>query len=185
MIKRLVLFGLRALALGVLASAAIAQDEPQVKPAHPAHKSSVNVAEQATDPSAILTQLGFFYTAQQADGGGGDSHSSTFVFQPVLPMSKSNVLRPALPIINTAGPGSETGFGDLFILDAFMFQFSHGTFGIGPVGSLPIATNDALGSGKYEVGMNALYIYKGISKVFSALWLTTSGRSPGTVVALT
>jgi hypothetical protein len=136
---------------------------PQVKPAHPNHKSSINLAEQATDPSAILTQLGFFYWSQETEGGGADSNTSTFLFQPVLPMSKGNVLRPALPIISTPGPNSVSGIGDLFLLDALMFQVPNATWGIGQVVSLPTATNDALGSGKCELGLDALYTYKGMT----------------------
>jgi hypothetical protein len=86
------------------------------------------------------------------------------LFQPVLPLTKSNVLRPALPFIQSSGPGGVSGIGDLFLLDAFMFQVPHATWGLGPVATLPTATSDALGSGKYQLGMNALYIYKGIPK---------------------
>jgi hypothetical protein len=186
MTSRLARFLLRLLACGVLVNAVAAQEEPQVKPAHPAHKSSVNLAEQATDPSAILTQMGFFYWNQWTEGGGTDSQSSTFLFQPVLPMTKSNVLRPALPILQSSGPGGESGIGDLFLLDAFMFQVPHGTWGVGPVVTLPTATNDALGAGKYQLGLDALYIYtKACRKTFLASWLTTNGRSPGTAIART
>jgi hypothetical protein len=153
-----------AIATMLLVNGALAQDEhPPVQPPHPNHKVPVNAAEQATDPSAILTQLGLFYwTGNQKNS---DQTTDTFLFQPVLPMSKNNVLRPALPVIRSNGPtGKETAVGDLFVLDAFMFQIPNATWGIGPVASLPTASKDQFGSEKYELGVTAIYIYKGIPK---------------------
>jgi len=139
-----------------------------VKAAHPAHKSSVNLAEQSTDPSAILAQLGFYYWNSRFEGG--DQLANTWLFQPVLPMTKSNVLRPALPIATSTGPDRESGLGDLFLLDAQFIQFPHGTFGWGGAMSIPIATDDKLGSGKWELGPVALYMYKGVPKqIFGVL----------------
>ncbi len=148
-------------------SAIKAGHDPRVKAAHPAHKSSVNLAEQATDPSAVLAQLGFFYWNSRFEGG--DQLANTWLFQPVLPLTKSNVLRPALPIATSTGPDRESGLGDLFLLDAEFIQVSHGTFGWGGVMSLPTATDDKLGSGKWELGPMALYMYKGKPKTVMGL----------------
>jgi hypothetical protein len=150
------------LASNVLADAH-GSPEPQVQPAASTHKSSVNVAEQATDPSAVLTQLGFFYwTDNEKDT---DQSTETFLFQPVLPLSKNNVLRPALPVVQTNGLFSnETGIGDLFLLDIFLFQTTNATWGIGPVASLPVASKDEFGTGKTSIGPAAMYMYKGVPK---------------------
>jgi hypothetical protein len=145
--------------------------EPVVQPAHPDHDSSVNVAEQATDPSAVLTQLGLFYwnTRNEDD----DVISQTALFQPVLPLSKRNVFRPALPLITTPGVDGHTGIGDLFLLDAWMFQIPDATVGIGWTASLPTASQDQFGSEKYELGITALYINKQVPKnIFGILGYT-------------
>jgi hypothetical protein len=74
-----------------------------------------SLAEAATDPSAILTQFqNFFWTTGSSDD---KNISNTYLLQPVLPLSKNNVLRPALPVVNTSG---KTGIGDLFLLDVFL-----------------------------------------------------------------
>ena len=69
-------------------------------PEHPAHQSGASVAggaslaEAATDPSAVLTQFqNFFWTKGSSDN---KNISNTYLLQPVLPLSKNNVLRPAL-----------------------------------------------------------------------------------------
>jgi len=74
-----------------------------------------DLAEAATDPSAILAQLGFF--AWNTSSSDNHNSSVTGLFQPVLPLTRTNVLRPALPIISTAGSDGKFGIGDLFLLD--------------------------------------------------------------------
>jgi len=82
----------------------------------------------------------------------------------VLPLSKTNVLRPALPFVSTPSPDRVSGMGDLFLLDAFFFQVPNATWGIGPVASLPTASDDKLGTGKFSLGFDFVYMYKGIKK---------------------
>lgn len=150
--------------LGLAATIAFAQDidVPHGTPGAPTHKSSVNAAEAATDPSAVLAQLGFLYHTTIPEGN--DTLGDTMVIQPVLPLSKNNVLRPGLPFVGTPGPNRKTGIGDLLLLDIFIFQVKHASWGIGPIASLPTASDDALGTGQYELGPVAMYMYKGVPK---------------------
>ena len=163
------------LAVFALGTSVRANEEPDIKAGETvethqtgASNPSASIAEQATDPSAVLTQMGFFFWSTTASGND-DGDSETFLFQPVLPLTKTNVLRPALPIIGSAEPGRKTGFGDLFILDAFFFQTKKSTLGVGPVASLPTASRDEFGTGKFSVGANFIWIYKGIKKNLSGI----------------
>jgi len=116
------------------------------------------IARAATDPSAVLTQLGFFgWTTSSSDN---KNISNTALFQPVLPLTRKNVLRPALPFITTGGPNGKSGIGDLFLLDVNINQVDSGSWGWGGVASLPIASDDTLGTGKWEAGPMAMYINK-------------------------
>jgi hypothetical protein len=163
--KRYLLVKLIGAALLVpAANIAFAQDidVPHGTPGHPEHKSSVSAAEAATDPSAILAQLGFQYWTTIPEGN--DTLGGTFLIQPVLPLTKNNVFRPALAFVGTPGPNRETGIGDLLLLDVFIFQAKNASWGIGPVANLPTASEDALGSGKFELGPVAMYMYKGVPK---------------------
>lgn len=153
------------------------EEKPLVKPARPEHKSSVNASEQATDPSAILTQMGFFYWTTITDDKDGDA--ATFLFQPVLPLSKSNLLRPALPFVSSPEPGRVAGIGDLFLLDAFNIQASYGTYGVGPVATLPTASSAELGTGKYSLGADFYFIYKLIPKNILGILLYYQGSVAG------
>ena len=166
---------------GFLAAAETDMSKPLAPTGHPAHAHPNTGSQSATDPSAILFQLGFFYWSSvrtytpqiPASGtttlttGQQESAGETFLFQPVLPLSKTNLLRPALPIVRTPdvlGTPSVEGIGDLFLLDLFFFHQSKSTFGVGPVASLPTASNDLLGSGKYQLGASFVYLYKGFKK---------------------
>jgi hypothetical protein len=113
-----------------------------------------SLAEAATDPSAILTQFqNFFWTTGNSDD---KNISNTYLLQPVLPLSKNNVLRPALPVVNTSG---KTGIGDLFLLDVFLYPVKTGTWGWGVVGSVPIGDNQ-FSTNKWQAGPTLLYMNK-------------------------
>jgi len=82
-------------------------DHVNSTPEHPDHKSGASasggadLAHAATDPAAILTQFqNFFWTTGSSDD---KNISNTYLLQPVLPLSKNNVFRPALPVVNTSG----------------------------------------------------------------------------------
>jgi hypothetical protein len=137
-------------------------------PEHETHESGAtqkkgaNLAEAATDPSAILAQLGFF--AWNTSSSDNRNSAVTGLFQPVLPLSKTNVFRPALPIISTGGSDGTFGIGDLFLLDFNFVQCHKCTWGWGAVASIPTATDDTLGTEKWTAGPGGLFLYKGIPK---------------------
>ena len=130
-------------------------------PAAKGGMSAEEIAKAATDPSAILTQFqNFFWTTGSSDD---KNISNTYLLQPVLPLSKRNVLRPALPVINTSG---KTGIGDLFLLDVQLNPVKTGTWGWGVAGSVPIG-NDEFSTNKWQAGPMLLYMNKTNAKV---LW---------------
>lgn len=127
-----------------------------------AKPNAAAMAKAATDPSAILTQWGMYgWTESSSDN---KNIANTFLFQPVLPLSKANLLRPALPIITTGGPDGVTGIGDLFLMDLQLIPKGKSTWGFGPVATLPTATDKTLGKGKWQAGAAMVYLYKGLPK---------------------
>ena len=134
--------------------------KPAAKP--PAKGNAASMAKAATDPSAIMTQWGMFgWTESSSDN---KNIATTGLFQPVLPLSKANLLRPALPIITTGGPDGVTGIGDLFLMDLQLIPKGKSTWGFGPVATLPTATDKTLGQGKWQAGAAMVYLYKGLPK---------------------
>jgi hypothetical protein len=94
-----------------------------------------------------------------------DADNGRFVLQPVVPITKSNVARLTMPLLDfSVEPDRKYGLGDFVLLDFQLFQTPSSTFGTGPAISIPTATNDALGSGKLSIGPNFLWIYHGIKK---------------------
>ena len=139
-------------------------EHPNSSPEHPDHESGAttaggaDLASAATDPSAVLTQFqNFFWTKGSSDD---KNISNTYLLQPVLPLAANNVLRPALPVVNTSG---ETGIGDLFLLDVFLYQVKSGTWGWGAAGSVPIGA-DEFTTDKWQAGPTLLYMNKTIDK---------------------
>jgi hypothetical protein len=111
------------------------------QPVNPSHKGGAaapgaGLAEKATDPSAILTQLtNYFWTENTSDDRG---IANTYVFQPVLPLTGSNVMRPTLPVLTIGGPVTDdensgvTGLGDLTVLDFYIGHLSKASWGVRP-----------------------------------------------------
>jgi hypothetical protein len=135
-------------------------DQPHSTPEHPSHESgasaagSTSLAEAASDPTAILTMFqNFFWTTGNSDD---NNVANTYLLQPVLPLSKANVFRPALPVVNTSG---KTGFGDLFLMDLQFMPLKSGTMGFGVAGSVPIGA-DEFSSNKWQAGPAFVYINK-------------------------
>jgi len=123
--------------------------------------TAAEIAKMATDPSAILTQFqNFFWTTGSSDD---KNISNTYLLQPVLPLSKKNVFRPALPLISTSG---KTAIGDLFLLDAVLNQVKTGTWGWGAAGSVPIGDKE-YSTEKWQAGPMLLYMNKTSDKL---LW---------------
>jgi hypothetical protein len=129
-------------------------------PPQPTHQSGgsatggASLAEAASDPSSILTMFqNLFWTAGTSDD---NNISNTYLLQPVLPLSKANVFRPALPVVNTSG---KTGFGDLFLMDLQFIPVKSGTIGLGVAGSVPIGA-DEFSTNKWQAGPAFVYINK-------------------------
>jgi hypothetical protein len=134
--------------------------KPAVKTA--AKHDAGAMAKAATDPSAIMTQWGMYgWTESSSDN---KNIATTGLFQPVIPLSKTNLLRPALPIVTTGGPDGVTGIGDLFLMDLWLMPKGKSTVGFGPVATLPTATDKTLGQGKWQAGPAMVYLYKGLPK---------------------
>ncbi len=74
--------------------------------------------------------------------------------------------------------GYNTGLGDLNLLGTYLFDTGNPSisFGIGPQLTVPTATEDSLGSGKWSAGLNNVY-FNSTSKKFQYGYLATWQRS--------
>jgi hypothetical protein len=143
-----------------------------------------DLAAEARDPTAsvLSLQMQYWHTAKFHGMSGADQ--GTLVLRPVIPYKlgeQAHISRVTLPVV-THGPDvdsaadpedtlgnpppayvptvDEGGLTDITWLDLFIYPFSKGRWGIGPVVVLPTATDDALGAGKWQVGPAGVVIAK-------------------------
>ncbi len=155
-----------------------------------AARAEGDLAAEARDPTASVMSMQFQYWLTTDFHGIEGADQGTFVFRPVLPYKLfgqphisrftfpyithgpdveflSEMLGTAADDLTLDGPGphyvptkDKGGLGDTTWLDVFLYPFSAGRWGIGPVVVLPTATDDALGAGKWQAGPAGVVIAK-------------------------
>lgn len=125
-----------------------------------------NLAAAATNPLAPLIQ----FQLQNnfiGESNSGDGYSNSFVVQSVIPFKLGKhewISRITLPLVATADLGDpigrEYGLGDTvgFALDLFPVDKHGSNIGVGPALTLPTATSDFLGEGKFQAGPALAYV---------------------------
>ena len=85
-----------------------------------------------------------------------DRGGNAFLFRGVIPnrlLGRAQLLRFTLPISTVPdASGHTTGLGDLNLLDLFPFKGGHAEFAVGPQLTIPTATADETGTGKWQIG---------------------------------
>lgn len=143
--------------------------DPELEAKHPGHGS---LGMKATDPTADLIQFQIqnSFVPSSFDSSG---YSNSFVIQPVIPWRTHGgqlmITRPTIPIILSAdpdGPINETsGLGDISLLHVFIHPTEWGNIAYGFNVVFPSATDERLGSGKWQAGPALAVIYKKIPKL--------------------
>ena len=93
-----------------------------------------------------------------------DNSTNALLLRGVLPHlfgGMPQILRATLPIAtapSTSGSGNTTGLGDLNLFDLALFKEEGLVLGIGPQLTLPTASDQALGTGKWQAGLAAVAI---------------------------
>jgi hypothetical protein len=88
----------------------------------------------------------------------GDPHANQFLLRGLVPSDLGGVpqlIRFTLPVATSPDEdgGYVTGLGDLTLMDIFILpKKGEITTGVGPLVVIPTATDDSLGSGKWQVG---------------------------------
>ncbi len=139
-----------ALAACTLAQAALAQSADQM-----------NAANNPLTPT-IGVNLQNAYIARYYGPGGADSNA--VLLRGTLPHQLGGaplLLRATLPVVTTPDvPGIDrhTGVGDLNLFDLFLFKEGTMQLGIGPQLTIPTASRDDTGTGKWQAGLAAVVI---------------------------
>jgi hypothetical protein len=125
------------------------------------------IADKLSNPLAKLMSVPFQNNLVWGAGPNNGSQN-TLNFQPVIPVSITKnitiINRIVLPVIaqfNVTGQGeSQNSLGDLQY-SMFISTRRRTVWGIGPIFSLPTATNKNTGSGKFCIGPTGVLVYQG------------------------
>jgi hypothetical protein len=109
---------------------------------------------------------------------GVGSHTNDFLLRPTVPVAANSLIpvpeifRLTVPISTRPAPsgGYNTGLGDTNLFDIFLLHGGDTQIGVGPLVTLPTATDRTLGSGKWQAGL-------------AAVQQATAARSAGSVAA--
>jgi hypothetical protein len=123
-------------------------------------QSSADV-NAANNPLTPMLGVNFqdYYTPSYYDLPNSDSN--TGLLRGIMPhklFGLPQILRATLPIATSPSPNSTTGLGDLNVFDVALFKAGPVELGVGPQLTLPTATDDALGTGKWQAGAAVLGI---------------------------
>jgi hypothetical protein len=132
-------------------------------PGLPAAAQEGNAQNEANNPLTpkITINLQDYYIPSFKGLPGRDANQ--FLLRGLIPLNlfdTPQLLRFTLPVANapTFPSGSDTGLGDLTLIDLFLIPGKPVSFGIGPVLVAPTASTDALGSGRWQTGAAAVAI---------------------------
>lgn len=95
--------------------------------------------------------------------GMGDDDSNAALLRGVLPhklFGSPQILRATLPLVTTASispdGGRYNGVGDLNLFNVFLFKANGVELGVGPQLTIPTASRDQTGTGKWQAGLAAV-----------------------------
>lgn len=124
-----------------------------------AQEASAEELAQANNPLATMKTFNLHNYYVPELSGLPDETANTFWFRYAQPVGRV-LVRASLPVptVPAAGPsGSESGLGDFNVFAAYLaVQKPDLTFGIGPLLTAPTASDDALGTGKWQGGVAAI-----------------------------
>ncbi|MDE1179006.1 hypothetical protein [Paraburkholderia sp.] len=107
---------------------------------------------------------------------GASAHTNDFLLRPTIPVGPGlvpvpQIVRGTLPVSTRPDPagGYTTGLGDINLFDIFLLSDSGTQIGIGPLVTLPTATDPALGTGKWQAGLAAVLVNANKARLIGAL----------------
>jgi hypothetical protein len=141
------------------------QQQPSTSPAKPEASAggvSASQLSKANNPLADMNALNFQGSYVPALYGLPDASANTMFLRGVA-VSGRQIVRATLPVSTTpVGSGQyRSGLGDFSIFDSIKLtpEGAKTDLAIGPLLSIPTATNSALGAGKWQAGVAGVAIH--------------------------
>ena len=130
------------------------------QPAAPAGPTAAQMAA-SNNPLADMNGLNFHNYYVPSFQGTAGTNANTMFLRGVM-VAGRQIIRATLPFSSVpTGGGQVSGLGDFNIFDAIKLTASGAStdIGVGPMLIVPTATDDALGSGRWQVGAAAVAIH--------------------------
>ncbi|WP_087725754.1 hypothetical protein [Pandoraea sp. PE-S2T-3] len=140
-------------------------------------QTSAEDANKSNNPLNLAPSFNVqnFYTPSIFGTGG---HTNDFLLRPTIPLGPNGlvpvpqILRATIPISTRPDPngGYNTGLGDINLFDILLLNAGSSTeIGVGPLVTMPTATDKTLGTGKWQAGLAAVAINADKQRLLGAL----------------
>ncbi|MGF6779598.1 hypothetical protein P3T21_004827 [Paraburkholderia sp. GAS334] len=107
---------------------------------------------------------------------GTSAHTNDLLLRPTVPVAPGligvpQIFRGTLPISTRPDPtgGYNTGLGDINLFDIFLLSQGDVQIGVGPLLTMPTATDPSLGTGKWQAGLAAVAVSATKARLLGAL----------------
>ena len=141
-----------------------------------ASSDSADAANQSNNPLNVAASFNVqnLYTPSLF---GTSAHTNDLLLRPTLPLGPNGlvpfpeILRLTVPVSTRPDPngGYNTGLGDINLFDIVLIHGGETQIGIGPLVTLPTATDRTLGTGKWQAGLAAVVVNTSTQRLIGAL----------------
>lgn len=140
-------------------------------------QSAADDANKSNNPLNLSASFNVrnYYTPSIFSSSG---HTNDFLLRPTIPMGPSKLIpvpqifRVTVPVSTRPDPtgGYNTGLGDINIFDIFLLDPIGSTeIGLGPLLTIPTASDKTLGTGKWQAGLSAVAVNVSRQRLLGAL----------------
>ena len=146
----------------------------------PAWAQSADEVARANNPLAPITAINLQNYSIPSIYGVDDPQANALLLRPVIATERL-IFRGTLPVSTVpTSDGSVSGLGDFSAFLAFLLP-SRGAWqlGVGPLVAMPTATDDALGTGKWQLGVAAVAVSNVTPTLLAGALVTWQGSVGG------
>jgi hypothetical protein len=139
-------------------------------------QSAADEANKSNNPLNLAASLNIqnYYTPSVF---GASSHTNDVLLRPTIPIGPNGLIgvpqifRATLPVSTRPDPsgGYNTGLGDINLFDIFLLSQEGVQIGVGPLITMPTATDPSLGTGKWQAGLAAVAVSATKERLLGAL----------------
>jgi hypothetical protein len=139
-------------------------------------QASADEANKSNNPLNLAASFNIqnYYTPSVF---GASAHTNDLLLRPTVPIGPNGLIgvpeifRATVPVSTRPDPsgGYNTGLGDLNLFDIFLLSQGDVQIGVGPLVTMPTATDPSLGTGKWQAGLAAVAVSATKARLLGAL----------------